>query len=62
MTRGHAFGLPGIELEAGDHICALYLAERERDAVLPHTKLLLGGLVIENPHYHTPDEYLAAGN
>lgn len=34
MAGGHAFGLPGVELKAGDHICALYLTERERDAVL----------------------------
>ena len=29
------------------------------DLVRTHPKLLLGGLVIENPHYLTPDDYLA---
>ena len=28
------------------------------DLLRTHPKLLLGGLVIENPHYLTPDEYL----
>jgi hypothetical protein len=28
------------------------------DLVRTHPKLLLGGLVIENPHYLTPDDYL----
>jgi hypothetical protein len=29
------------------------------DLLRTHPKLLLGGLVIENPHYLTPDDYLA---
>ena len=29
------------------------------DLLRTHPKLLLGGLLIENPHYLTPDEYLA---
>ena len=28
------------------------------DLLRTHPKLLLGGLLIENPHYLTPDEYL----
>ncbi|MGZ4803077.1 MAG: MEDS domain-containing protein [Acidimicrobiia bacterium] len=27
-------GIPGFEVEPGDHICAFYLGERERDGVL----------------------------
>ncbi len=29
------------------------------DVLKTHKKLLLGGLVLENPHYLTPDEFLA---
>jgi hypothetical protein len=29
------------------------------DLLKTHPKLLMGGLIIENPHYLTPDEYLA---
>jgi hypothetical protein len=28
------FGLPGVRIEPGDHICAFYVSERERDEVL----------------------------
>jgi hypothetical protein len=28
------FGLPGVELEPGDHICAMYLGQSERDAII----------------------------
>jgi hypothetical protein len=30
------------------------------DLVKTHPKLLLGGMLIDNPHYMAPDEYLAA--
>ena len=44
MASGHAFGLPGVGLKPGDHICALYPTERERDAVLlPFLKTALEG-------------------
>jgi hypothetical protein len=29
------------------------------DLVMTHPKILLGGMLIENPHYLTPDEFLA---
>jgi hypothetical protein len=33
------FGLPGVDLEPGDHICALYLGQQERDdIVLPYLR------------------------
>jgi hypothetical protein len=33
------FGLPGVEIAPGDHLCALYLGERERDdIVLPYLR------------------------
>jgi hypothetical protein len=33
------FGLAGVDLEAGDHICALYLGQQERDdIVLPYLR------------------------
>jgi hypothetical protein len=28
------FGVPGIALEPGDHICALYVSQRERDQIM----------------------------
>jgi DcmR-like sensory protein len=28
------FGLPGVSLRAGDHICALYRTERDRDQIM----------------------------
>jgi hypothetical protein len=69
-----AFGLPGVNLERGDHICAFHFGEPERDEiVLPylgaglaagdalrtHPKLLLGGMIIENPPHLTPNEFRA---
>jgi hypothetical protein len=32
------------------------------DLLKTHPKILLGGLLIENPHYLTPDEFLATRN
>jgi MEDS: MEthanogen/methylotroph, DcmR Sensory domain len=33
------FGLPGVDLASGDHICAMYLGQRERDdIVLPYLR------------------------
>jgi hypothetical protein len=33
------FGLPGVQIELGDHICAMYLGQRERDEiVLPYLR------------------------
>jgi hypothetical protein len=33
------FGLPGVEMEPGDHICAMYLGQQERDEiVLPYLR------------------------
>jgi hypothetical protein len=29
------------------------------DLLKTHPKIMLGGMVIENPHYLTPDEFLA---
>jgi hypothetical protein len=34
MSQHRDFGLPGIELTPGDHICALYLGQRERDDIV----------------------------
>jgi hypothetical protein len=30
------------------------------DLLRTHPKLLIGGLVIDNPHYLSPEEFLAA--
>lgn len=34
MPEPLEFGLPGVELEPGDHICAMYLGQSERDAII----------------------------
>lgn len=34
MPQAHDFGLPGVELATGDHLCALYLGDEERDQIL----------------------------
>jgi hypothetical protein len=34
VTDRIEFGIPGLTVEAGDHICALYFGEAERDDVL----------------------------
>lgn len=34
MPQPLEFGLPGVELEPGDHICAMYLGQSERDAII----------------------------
>jgi hypothetical protein len=36
------FGLPGVALEPGDHICAMYVGEKEREAIV--TPFLRAGL------------------
>jgi hypothetical protein len=43
------FGLPGVDLEAGDHFCAIYVGAEERDAiVIPYLRagLLAGDKVV----------------
>src|SRR6267378_4434297 len=34
VTHTMEFGVPGIALEPGDHICALYVSQRERDQIM----------------------------
>lgn len=34
MSQPRDFGLPGVELAAGDHLCAMYLGQQERDAIV----------------------------
>ncbi|MGH3671797.1 MAG: MEDS domain-containing protein [Pseudonocardiaceae bacterium] len=34
MTRSLEFGIPGLRLTVGDHICAFYRGSRERDDIL----------------------------
>ena len=39
MAMSRDFGLAGVDLEPGDHICALYLGQQERDdIVLPYLR------------------------
>ena len=39
MAQSRDFGLAGVDLEAGDHLCALYLGQQERDEiVLPYLR------------------------
>jgi hypothetical protein len=39
MPKGHEFGLAGVDLTPGDHICAMYLGQNERDdVVLPYLR------------------------
>jgi hypothetical protein len=34
VAEPHEFGLPGVLVEPGDHICAMYLGQDERDAII----------------------------
>jgi hypothetical protein len=34
MVDSMEFGIPGVALKPGDHICALYVTEKERDEVM----------------------------
>jgi hypothetical protein len=34
VTDALEFGVPGVPLESGDHICALYVSQRERDQIM----------------------------
>jgi hypothetical protein len=62
------FGLPGVDLASGEHpqvILCLYDLQRHGAGILldlltTHPKVLLGGIVLENPHYLSPDEYQAS--
>ena len=39
MQEPHDFGLAGVDLEAGDHLCAMYMGQQERDEiVLPYLR------------------------
>jgi hypothetical protein len=39
VPEPHEFGLPGVGLAPGDHICAMYLGQQERDEiVLPYLR------------------------
>lgn len=43
MCGSVEFGVPGVALEPGDHVCALYLGESERDEILlPYLRAGLG--------------------
>jgi hypothetical protein len=33
-TETLEFGVPGVRLQSGDHICALYVSQRERDEIM----------------------------
>jgi hypothetical protein len=35
VTDTLEFGVPGVALEPGDHICALYVSQTERDQIMP---------------------------
>jgi hypothetical protein len=47
-TISRSLGMPGVHVGPGDHLCGLYMG---------HPKVFFGGLVFENPHYLSPDEY-----
>jgi hypothetical protein len=55
------FGLPGVTVDpdsigsAGDAGGSTMV-----DLLRTHPRLLLGGMVIDNPHYLTPDEFRLA--
>jgi MEDS: MEthanogen/methylotroph, DcmR Sensory domain len=39
VQEPHDFGLAGVDLEAGDHLCAMYMGQQERDEiVLPYLR------------------------
>ena len=53
-TAEHSSGRSAVTVEPGDHLCALYLGQQERDdVVLPYLRAEL----FENPHFPSPDEY-----
>lgn len=67
-------GLPGVALLPGDHVCAFYAGQdtvgeamgsgrftfaRGVGDMTTHPKLLVGGMVLDNPYYLTADELLA---
>jgi hypothetical protein len=33
-TSGHGIGIPGVDIEPGDHVCALFEGEAQRDEIL----------------------------
>ena len=34
LAKKLEFGLPGVPLESGDHLCALYVSQAERDRIM----------------------------
>jgi hypothetical protein len=62
MSDFVAFGLPGIDLERGDHICAFHFGEAERDEiVLPYLRagLVAGDKCVCIVDQTTPSEIVA---
>ena len=38
-TTSHSLGMPGVSVEPGDHLCAFYMGQQERDdVVLPYLR------------------------
>ena len=68
MTETVPSGIDGIRLLPGNHVCAASCGDHDRDRLLPaevvinivetHLQMLLHGILVENPYYVGPDEFL----
>lgn len=68
MTETVPGGIEGIRLLPGNHVCAFYPGDHDRDKPLPggvvinivktHPQVLIQGILVENLYYVGPDEFL----
>ncbi len=70
MTETVPGGIDGIRLLPGNHVCAFYRGDHDRDRPLhgevvinivkTHPQVLIQGILVENLYYARPDEFLSS--
>jgi hypothetical protein len=64
-------GIDQVDLQPGSHVCAFYRGDDDRDRfsgevvvniVKTHPQVLIQGILVENPYYVRPDEYLRSAH